>query len=178
MIIIAWLILCWETKVQDNWKVAISSFNANNGTHCGQWECSHSLPKGLHTALHANLLLRLVWTGPWPRFSVYTNPTMWPLGVSFCSQNDKSTLNQTCFLLLTSFVLRTKLRTHSCVNAEFLSCREKTNLPGLSSSWFPAPPGPPAPTWFTRLPSTPFVVRHNVSPRTTNKAVNFILFWK
>ncbi len=36
---------------------------ANNGTHCGQWECSHSF-QATSKGLHANLLAHPVWTGP------------------------------------------------------------------------------------------------------------------
>ena len=41
--------------------------HANYGTHCGQWECLHSLQatsKGLHTNLRANVLTHPVWTDP------------------------------------------------------------------------------------------------------------------
>ncbi len=39
----------------------------NFETHCSQWDCSHSLhatSKDLRENLHANVLLRPVWTGP------------------------------------------------------------------------------------------------------------------
>ena len=51
---------------------------ANYGTHCGQWECSHRLQatsKSLLANLHANLLMRPVWTGP--RFAQYTMEVHW-----------------------------------------------------------------------------------------------------
>ncbi len=40
---------------------------ANYGTHCSKWECSHRLQatsKGLQANLYANLLTPPVWTGP------------------------------------------------------------------------------------------------------------------
>ena len=44
-------------------RITSQHVQANYGTHCGQWECSHSL-QATSKDLHANVLTRPVWTGP------------------------------------------------------------------------------------------------------------------
>ena len=55
-------------RPRSHWTRNTSQYaHANYGTHCGKWECSHSLQatsKGLHANFRAHLFTRSVWMGP------------------------------------------------------------------------------------------------------------------